>query len=379
MRLRKITIATLFAAFAAASAVWSQSIVSALRLRVGQGAMVTCRGGQLIVERPDTRSALLICRAENTPLPTATLTRGLPTATPTPTRTSTPRPTPTTPHHHGDEADLYWHPPGAHGDRPAHEHGDPPPQWLLAAGIRPSFVHVGGTPGENHAYYKHTAFKGWAGRFNGQDWYGIFHLDFNPAGHVSRFHSYQLWVRDASGAISAISGWLDFGIDNNAGPQLVLQCRGNDSVRPIMNPPSVGCPISFESWYARAGGSGSWAPDFGFNVNPNYYAGGDPTNPATWTNTGYVRNLERRIEFAWYLGVSGIRPAPRGEFYTTQWGDIVSGANDPVCGTQRVIGGRSYTVACLRQYIAPTVRPMTFPGNSAKRTFPGSDVVVLPN
>lgn len=348
----------------------AQTIVTTLRLNGGESAMVECASGRnLAVERsPDRKAALLICRGQNQPEPTATPVTPEPTAQPTAT-VQPPM----------NEVDLFWHAPGiAHGDRPAHEHGDAPPQWLTDAGIRPSFMHPAMTPGENLPYWKHTAFKGWQGQFNGQDWYGIFHLDFQPGGHVSRFHGYQLWVRDATGVISAISGWLDFGVGNSTLPQVVLQCGGDDSTRPIMNPPVQGCPISFESWYARAGGSGDWAPDFGFNINPNFYAGGDPLNPATWTNTGYVRNLERRIEFAWYLGGSGIRPAPRGEFWATQWGNIVSGANDPVCGTQRVYGERSYTVLCLRQYVAPTLQPMTFPGNAVQRQFPGNGVV-LPN
>ena len=77
-----------------------------------------------------------------------------------------------------------------------HEHGDAPPEWVLAynrtSGIgeagtgRPAYEHVAGTPNENGhdagAWWKHTAFKGWAGRFQNVDWYGIFHLDFNPVG-----------------------------------------------------------------------------------------------------------------------------------------------------------------------------------------------------
>lgn len=51
---------------------------------------------------------------------------------------------------------------------------------------------------------------------------------------------------------------------------------------------------------------------------------------------------------------------------------------DPVCGTQRTYGERTYTVACLRQFIAPSLQPMTFPGNSTGGTFPGNGVV-LPN
>ena len=315
---------------------------------------------------------------EGVPLPTPTNT---PVALPTPTPTPIVLPT-TTPQ--ANSIDMYWHPPMAHGDRPRHEHGDAPPTWLLdyfgatEVGELMLFQHTGNTPGENLAAYKHTAFKGWAGNFNGQDWYGVFHLDFQPNGRQNRFHSYQLWVRDSSGQVSAINGWLDFGVGNNTGPNLLPSCGQDSSVRPIMNPTQVGCNIQFESWYARAGGNGDWAPDFGFNINSNYYHGGDPENPSTWTPTGGIRNVERRLEFAWYLGGQGIRPSPRGEFYTTQWGDIVSGVNDPICGTQRTYGSRSYTVLCLRQFVSPSIQPMTFPGNSTQNTFNG-DGVLLPN
>lgn len=363
MKTRAIIIAVLLLAIVAGAAV-AQTYGQVVNLVRGQTVLVTCDGaGRLRADRQSELIVALACgRAEQTQ-PTAT-----PTAPAAPTATAQPP---------GDMTDMTWHAPGAHGDRPAHEHGDPVPQWVRDAGYAPMFAHMGGTPGENSPYWKHTAFKQWAGRFNGQDWFGVFHLDFNPAGHVSRFHSYQLWVRDATGAVSAISGWLDFGTGNNTGPNLLPSCGEDSGVRPIMNPTRPGCPIQFESWYARAAGNGGWAPDFGFNINPNFYAGGDPANPATWTNTGYARNLERRIEFAWYLGQAG-RDSPRGEFYATQWGDLVSGPGDPVCGTQRTYGDRSYAVLCLRQYVAPTVQPMTFPGNSVQRTFPGEGVV-LPN
>lgn len=331
-------------------------------LERGQSFLVNCNAQRLRVERNSEQSVTLFCGRIVTP-----------TATAVATLTATPVVTPT------DTIDMFWHEPGiSHGDRPAHEHGDRTPQWVLDAGYNPKFPHMAGTPGENLPNYKHTAFKQWTGNFNGQDWFGIFHLDFNPAGRVNRFHSYQLWVRDATGEVSAITGWLDFGEGNNTSPNLIPSCGQDTDVRPIMNPTIQGCNILFESWYARAGGNGDWAPDFGFNVNSNYYHGGEPTNPSTWLPTGGVRNLDRRIEFAWYLGIDGIRPVQRGEFWSTQWGNIVSGPNDPVCGTQRVFGERSYTTLCLRQYIAPTLQPMVFPGNSTGGTFPGNNVL-LPN
>lgn len=312
-----------------------------------------------------------------TPTATATPTN-TPTNTPPPGSTSTPTPTPTqtTMPPMEDPEDMHWHAPGAHGDRPFHEHGDAPPQWVIDAGYDPSFDHVANTPNENMAYFKHTGFKGWAGHFGNEDWYGIFHLDFNPGGHVNRFHSYQLWIRDPSGGVSHFHGWLDFGQGNNTGPNLVLGCSGDTSIRPIMAVPAHNCPVGFESWYARSG-QASWMPDMGFNINPNYYGDGtpDPANPATWVPIdGAVHNQERRIEFAWYAD----RTNRRGEFYATQFGDIVSGPNDAKCGAQRSYGTRSYTIVCLKEYIAPTIQSISFPNNSVQRTFPANGVV-LPN
>jgi hypothetical protein len=365
-------------------------VVGAVGLASAQGGTMLCNvvigeGGRITLDcvpyapptelPPTATPEVTATPTEPAPTPTETATQPpspLPTPTLQPTATAIPQPTPM-------PIDMTWHAPGiAHGDRPAHEHGDPVPQWVRDAGYNPVFGGMSSTPAENMLNYKHTAFKQWTGRFSGQDWFGVFHLDFQPSGRTSRFHGYQLYVRDATGAVSAITGWLDFGTGNSTGPQVVPICGNDTGTRPVMTPSRVGCPVQFESWYARAGGNGDWAPDFGFNINPNYYHGGDPVVPSTWTPTGGIRNLGRRIEFAWYLGGGGIRPALRGEFWATQWGNIISGPNDPVCGTQRVYGDRSYTVLCLRQYIAPTIQPMTFPGNAVQRLFPG-DGVVLPN
>lgn len=317
------------------------------------------------------------------------------TATPAPQPTTIPAPQPTATPVAGDMADMVWHAPGlTHGDRPAHEHGDAPPVWLLQAYgyTDPSqlmlFTHTGSTPGENVLNYKHTAFKGFAGTFatacGTNEWFSVNHLDTNPAGHTSRFHSYQLWVKDCQGGISHFSGWLDFGTGNMAGPQKVVICGIDSGIRPIMLVNQAGCDVRFENWYARAGGSGGWAPDFGFNINPTYYdiGGGDPLNPADWQPIGgSPRNFTRRIEWAWYAG----RQHPTGAFFSTQWGDLVSGANDPVCGTQRTIGGKTYTVACIEQFIAPTLPEISFDTvqgpnrNSMQRQFPAGSGVVFPN
>jgi hypothetical protein len=331
-----------------------------------------------------------------TPTFTPTETPIAPTSTPEPVATNTvspptPTPTPTQDHSGHDEA-LYWHAPAAHMVAgimaTVHEHGDAPPDWVLGynrtAGIgeagtgRPAYEHVAGTPNENGhdagAWWKHTAFKGWAGRFQNVDWYGIFHLDFNPSGHPSRFHSYQMWLRDGTGAVSYMHGWLDFGVGNSTGPQVVVTCGNDSGIRPIMKVNSNTCPanqITFENWYDNNGGA--WGLDFGFNINANYRAGGDPANPASWSAIG-LKNLTRRIEFAWYPE----RSSQRGEFWADQFGRTMSGPNDARCGTQQAVGTRSYTVVCLKQYIAPSLTAIRFPGNAIQRVFDGAGVQ-LPN
>jgi hypothetical protein len=312
--------------------------------------------------------------ATATPAPTPTAappTPVPPTATPVPPPTAAPTATPGM-----DMADMLWHAPGAHGTRPAHEHGDAPPSWVYAAGYNPMFVHDGGTMGENVADYKHTGFKGWAGKFtDGQEWYGIFHLDVNPAGQNNRFHSYQLWIKDATGAVSYFHGWLDFGVNANTGPQKVVVCATDSGTRPIIMVNRAGCAARFENWYARAGATQYGGPDVGFNISPNYFDG-DPAAPETWQSiNGAANNLTRRIEFAWYAN----RSALRGEIWTDQFGRVMSGPTDARCGTQVTVGERSYTVVCIKQVVQPTLKTIQYPGNSVQRTFPGAGTVVLPN
>lgn len=344
-----------------------------ITIEIGEGDRLTirCTADALNITQDNPVSALAICSANATATPN-------PAATDTPE--PTPTPTPTMDHSgHGDPADLTWHAPGiGHGDRPPHEHGDAPPVWLTNAGITPMYTHPGGTPNENHPYWKHTAFKGYSFNLKGQDLYCVFHLDFNPGGHGSRFHSYQCWIKDATGAISHFNGWLDFGIGQNTGPNFVAVCGQASNIRPIIMANRAGCsPVLFETWYARAGGSGDWAPDFGFSVSPSYYAGGDPANPATWTPVNpWPNNLTRRVEIA--IPADRLAAAPKGVFWSTQWGDLVSGPADPICGTSRTFGERTYTVVCLEQTIQPTLQPIVFPGNAIERTFP-DDGVEFPN
>lgn len=374
MRRKQALIVYLIAIVAALSAyggiLYAQSTDPTHALQPGGSLVITCPNILAGTPSADGKSVRLLCPSL------------VPTITPTPLRTATPRPTGTpkptnTPM--ADHSSMSWHDPGAHGDIAAHEHGDESPQWLLDAGYVPAFDHVANTPNENALAHKHTSMKGWAGRFNNVDWYGIFHLDFNPGGHVSRLHSYQLWLRDNTGAVSHMHGWVDFGEDNNTGPNLIVACTADNPTRPIMLPRVQNCPFHFENWYARAG-QAEWMPDLGFNINSNYYAGGDAADPATWSpifaNDATI-NLTRRIEFAWYAGRSDLR----GDFWTTQFGDSVSGETDPLCDGlhTRTVGTRTYTILCLKQTIQPSLPTIQFPGNSIQRQFPGSSVVRLPN
>lgn len=339
----------------------------------GESGSLNCEGDELAIVSETVTRSLYNCIVY-TPTPTS-----IPTTEPQPTATATMTPT----HSHS----ATWHEPGVHGDVPAHDHGDAPPQWLLDAGYAPSFDHPANTPNENVLAHKHSAMKGAGATFglkdsdpaNNVDWYGIFHLDFNPGGHFNRFHSYQLWLLDATGAVSHISGWFDFGTGNETGPQIVIVCNTGTAVRPVMKINQSGCTPVFETWYAL---DSSPTFDIGITISANYFAGGDPNNPASWQSIdGTVRNMNRRFEFSYY-GVWGGQNL-RGDFWTTQFGDSVSGPTDPICDGfhTRPVGERTYTLLCVKQTLQPTLPQIKFvTGNSVQRIFPSGGVTLqLPN
>ena len=171
---------------------------------------------------------------------------------------------------------------------------------------------------------------------------------------------------------------MDFGTGSGPGGMTGPQVRrigcDNTDVRPILAVNDEGCGNrQFESWYSRAGGSGLWAWDFGINLHAQYYTGGDPANSATWAPTGDL-NDNRRIEASWYSN----RAHPTGRFYATQFGQIVSGPSDAVCGTTATYGTKTYTVLCLEQFIAPTMQTVAFPNNDVQKTY-NMQGVRLPN
>ena len=324
--------------------------------------------------------------------PTATVTRTNtpvpPTITPTehvhPTNTpgaATPLPGQTCATHNANA----WHgPTGPGGCFYGHEHGDAPPVWVANFEVPPMFNHGANTPNEN--VLKHTAFKGFVLSNDGTTIYALMHLDSHPNGQATRFHSVQVWALDGAGNISYFDHWLDYGQGNNTGPNTrpADSCGTQQSIRPIIQVNYPQCPIVFENWYSATNIAWSW--DFGVNLNPQYYNGPsigvssstDLNDYATWLPTGNL-NATRRIEAAWYKDRADFSNAPYDVwFYATQFGELVNGPTDPICGTQRQVGTRSYTVLCARQYIASTLTGMQFPGNAIQKTYPVQGVV-LPN
>jgi hypothetical protein len=236
------------------------------------------------------------------------------------------------------------------------------------------FTHDGNTPNEN--VLKHSSFKGYAARFNNQDVYVVMHLDTNPSGHASRFHSVQVWVRDTTGAVSHWDQWTEFGVDNDTGPQITrFGCDDTDNTRPTIavNARACNTGLRFENWYPRPAGfngNAPWMVDFGFNTSANYWLGGDPAVPSSWDATGNG-NGTRRFEMAWYAN----RSAQRGSFYATQFGEVVSGPGDAKCSQSRTVGSRTYENLCIHQTIQPSLGTIQFPGNAQQKAYDMTGVV----
>lgn len=283
-----------------------------------------------------------------------------------------------------------WHPQFIGQCNTGHEHGDAPPLWTHEAPQHPHFTHPGGTPNEN--ILKHSSFKGFHVTLSGVETYIVAHLDTHPNGQQTRSHSIQVWFR--SSPVSYITQWLDFGEGDNLLPNLAAAeniCATAVFRRPIIQvnfPDCVG--LNSENWYARNGPA--WSFDIGFNVSPQYYGGpqqgtlssGNLADFQSWLPTG-IWNTLRRVELAWYrdryiqhLQAAGVPLFTT--FYATQFGDVVSGPDDPVCGTERFTRGRTFTVLCLPQFVAeslPTISSGTGI-NAVEKLYPNAGLT-LPN
>lgn len=276
------------------------------------------------------------------------------------------------------EDSSHWHPSVVNGCQTGHEHGDAPPLWVEQSGQMPHFNHAGGTPNEN--VLKHTSFKGFNFTHpNGVEVYVTAHNDTHPNGQQTRFHSVQVWARDPDGGVSYWAQWMDFGENDQTGSSIRPAETCGYFNRPVIAVNFPQCQLVMENWYARP--IHAWGWDLGINTQPSYFGGpevgtyssGQLGDAATWLPTGLLNN-SRRIELAFYrsravdsLQANGLDIGQT--FYGTQFGQLVSGPSDPICGSPVTIGGRTYTTVCLQQHIAVTMRDFSFPGNDYANTW----------
>lgn len=271
-----------------------------------------------------------------------------------------------------------WHPPIVNGCETGHEHGDPPPQWVLDAGYTVTFHgHFNTSPAENTA--KHAAMKGFATTLNGVDIYLRFHAASNVLDRSARYHSYELWARDPQGGVSHWQGWYNVGdpvaerVPRRPGPE--------PTQRPLMlvvDQAAWDAGIRCEQWYT-APAQPAWSWDFGWTICDTttiYYPGENEQQDRRFWRLAPNGSLgtTRRLEAAWYAD----RHRQRGRFWATQFGEIVSGPDDPRCAATTLKYGVTYANVCLEQYIAPTMPSVTFPGNADQKRFDDRGVT-LPN
>lgn len=324
-----------------------------------------------------------------TPTRTATTQPATATATRTPTRTATIQPptatvtrtpTPTATHNNqtgvcGESMEL-WHAPVVNGCETGHEHGDPPPQWITNAGYQVRFQgHFNTSPTEHT--YKHAAMKTFLARFNNVDVYFRVHAASNVLDRGARFHSYEVWARDPSGAVSHWQGWYDVGDPTTKRPsKLFCQQQQGDPLcnRPVIivvDQASWDADQKCEQWYAQPVSPWHWY--FGWTVcdSTTYFYPGETSqlDMSYWRLTGGVGG-GRRLEVTWTREDDGTLPgeAPEGVvFYATQFGEIVSGPNDAICSGSTTINGVTYRNVCLAQFIARTMPKIDFlsPGGNA--------------
>ena len=241
-----------------------------------------------------------------------------------------------------------WHPPTDH------EHGDPPPDWVAAAGYAVRYDGPSSTgPMENA--HKHAGHKGFAARFRGVDLYFRVHASSVPMDRAGRDHSYEVFARDASGAVSHWQGWYDAGDPADDRRPMRL---GNPGDRPLIRVVDAaswreGGEDRCEWWYPRAA-PWSWTWSWRICDAETLWERGETAASAARPTGG--DGLERRLKASWLA-----RDPPRGRFWATPRGELVDGPDARRCAE----------VACLEQVIQPSMPRLRAPGNIAERAFPG--------
>lgn len=310
-----------------------------------------------------------------------------------PTATHTHTATPTIP----PVAYSTWHAPTDH------EHGDAPPAWANEWSQQ-TFGHpvvFGGdeaTPNEN--LHKHQAYKGYTFTKvsdNGTEVniYFRVHMMTNPMDRSAQYHSYEMYVQDATGAVSLWQGWLNFGavpdkrytFDNINLTTAVRQDTPSNHII-AQGTGSNSKYVSFlsgkEFWYSQFPEAIGWTPvviidvyDPSTRYLPNEHL--DPMNIGAWDKTGKF-GLDRKLTLRFIVGGSSVQTVagtpytqrnflnPRGWFCADTYGVILD-TNVP--GPQCADG--------LPQYIAPTMPTLGDTRTAATYRHVWSCACVLPN
>ncbi len=380
---------------------------NSISMQVGDILRIQCSGGKISTSRNLFTGILNVyCTAKTRSTPTPIIPTTNPTTIPgiSVTPTSSPNPTPN-PNEQmvgkcGESMDE-WHPPVVNGCATGHEHGDPPPSWIYAAGYNPMFSGMHSTSGIENMI-KHTSMKGYSVTFNGMDIYLIYHFASNPQERFGSYHSYQLWMRPSNDNdpthVSHLQGWSYSGNPLSENDRCLrrnppLPCESTRPIILVTDQTSFDQGITCEQWYAD---TAPWSIDFGITIcgsttfyNRERELSGDPNSltgvfdQSTWQKTGDL-GLTRRLELAWYSAPGSVDPnrgnPPKDRvFWATQFGEIVSGPSDPRCQpSATTIGkdGKTYQNKCLEQYISSAARYIQFPGNAVQKTYNGNGVTI---
>ena len=278
-----------------------------------------------------------------------------------------------------------WHAPTDH------EHGDAPPAWIAEAGYVSAFDAHGGFHGgtsalENTA--KHVSMKGMVAQFGDQQAYIRTHMTGLAMERMGRYHSYEVFMRDAQGGVSHWQGWFNSGHTVNDRVSRSLGDPGRRPVVLVVDEAALYKGITCEQWY---GFTASWSWDLGLTIcSPPavYFPEEGQYLDFFWQTAWYGLaglGLDREVEASWYGLDSAAAPnrgnPPKGvTFYATQFGEIVSGQDSPRCSEMTVDkDGLNRPNLCLSQFIATTARAVQNPNNRQRRAFPGADTVKVPN
>jgi hypothetical protein len=309
---------------------------------------------------------------------------------------------------------------GPNGCTYGHEHGSQPPGWVMSSPWPLTFTGAFNTSAKENAQSpsdampdmtgKHTAMKAFLGPVGTGQGGGQFFLRYHAASNVldrmARFHSFELWYRDAQGGISHVDAWINSGVPTRFGDgQAGAGGRRNVCSNEVDIRPEVEVVTSLlgfrtcnptEHWYfypvgIPSGAPGMELPTISVLVDAttlDFANEAANTSMTTWKRTGSL-GVSREGSVIWPPR-GGDFPAPSGSFWTTQFGEYVTGPSDPKCSAQTVFPARptatinpfdvqeSYANVCLQQTISPTA-----PGFIEQVAQPGQDFpsqgVRLPN